>query len=143
MVNRIVIKTSEEMKIMAEGGAKLARVKNSLKKEIKAGVNANDIESLATELIIKKEGAKPSFRMVPGYNWTTCVNINEGVVHGIPKKEIVFKIGDIVSVDVGLFYKGFHTDTSFSVGIGVDETAKKFLKTGKGALEKAIDQAKA
>ena len=91
MVNRIVIKTSEEMKIMAEGGAKLARVKNSLKKEIKAGVNANDIESLATELIIKKEGAKPSFRMVPGYNWTTCVNINEVVVHGIPKKEIVFE----------------------------------------------------
>ena len=138
MVNRIVIKTSEEMKIMAEGGAKLARVKNSLKKEIKAGVNANDIESLATELIIKKEGAKPSFRMVPGYNWTTCVNINEGVVHGIPKKEIVFERGDVVSVDVGVFYKGFHTDTSITVGIQVSKENQKFLDTGEEALRQAI-----
>ncbi len=138
MVDGIVIKTPKEVEIMVEGGAKLARVKKGLEKEINVGVNALTVENLATELIAK-EGGKPSFKMVPGYSWATCVNINEGVVHGIPKKEIVFKKGDIVSVDVGLFYKGFHTDTSFSVGIQVGKENEKFLDTGKKALRAAIE----
>lgn len=140
MVDGIVIKTSEELAIMAEGGVKLARVKGKLEKEIKVGMDALTIENLATELIVK-EGAKPSFKMVPGYSWTTCVNVNEGIVHGIPKKDMVFEAGDIVSVDVGLFYKGFHTDTSFSVGIQVDEAKSKFLDTGREALRLAIKEA--
>jgi methionyl aminopeptidase len=76
--------------------------------------------------------------MVPGYHWTTCVNINEGVVHGIPKKEIVFERGDVVSVDIGVFYKGFHTDTSITVGIQVSKENQKFLDTGEEALRQAI-----
>src|SRR3989304_2115452 len=141
-MDKIFVKSASDIEIMKEGGKKLGRVKKGLLKAVKVGVRASEIEELAQKLI-KEEGAKPSFAMVPGYSWATCINVNEGLVHGIPKAEIVFKEKDVVSVDVGLFYKGFHTDTSFSVGLGVDETAKKFLKTGKGALEKAIDEAKA
>lgn len=135
----IRIKTSEEVKIMAEGGKKLARVKHALGAEIAVGVSSWDIEVLADELI-KKEKAEPSFKMVPGYSWATCINVNKGLVHGIPKKEVVFKKGDVVSIDVGLFFKGFHTDTSVSVGIDLTPENQKFLETGEKALKEAISQ---
>lgn len=137
----IKIKTPEEVKIMAEGGEKLGRVKNALAKEVKAGVSSWDIEVLANELI-KKEKAEPSFKMVPGYSWATCVNVNRGLVHGMPKKEVVFKKGDLVSIDVGIFFKGFHTDTSVSVGIDLTPENQKFLETGEKALKDAIAQAR-
>lgn len=119
----------------------LARVKKALENKVSKGVSAWDIEELACELI-KKEDAEPSFKKVPGYKWATCVNINEGIVHGIPKKEMIFKNGDIVSVDVGIYYKGFHTDTSFTKGVGVDSETKKFIETGRKALKNAIKQVK-
>lgn len=141
-MSKIRIKTPEELEMMVEGGAKLAEVKAHLKREIKVGANADDIDKLA-ERLIEKTGGKPSFKMVPNYNWTTCVNVNEGVVHGIPKKATVFKNGDVVSVDIGLFYKGFHTDTSFTVGLNVDKNTEKFLKVGERAFNLAVGKAKA
>ncbi len=126
---------------MAEGGAKLRRVRKALMAKVGAGVSAFEIEELADRLI-KAEGAVPSFKMVPGYSWATCVNINDGIVHGIPKKEMVFADGDVVSVDVGLFYKGFHSDTSDTTLIGVDPERAKFLECGRRALKAAIRQAK-
>jgi methionyl aminopeptidase len=139
---KILAKTPDELGIMIEGGKKLARVKNKLAEAVKAGVTASQIENLATELI-GKEGGEPSFKKVSGYHWSTCVNINEGVVHGIPKPEVEFKPGEVVSVDVGMYYKGFHTDTSFTVGLNVQEKIAKFLKAGEYALNRAIAQAKA
>lgn len=139
-MNEILLKTPSEIKIMSEGGSKLARVKKALKEVVLEGVSAKEIDDLA-DALIEKEGGKPSFKMVPGYHWATCINVNEGVVHGIPKKQIVFKRGDVVSIDVGLFYKGFHTDTSFTVGIEVDSVKAKFLETGRLALRDAISNA--
>ena len=137
----ITIKTDKEIEIMTEGGAKLARVKNALREAVKEGVKASDIEDLADGLI-KKEGSEASFKKVPGYSWATCVNVNEGLVHGIPVPDLIFKKGDVVSVDVGLFYKGFHTDTSFSVGLSPDPATKKFLNIGQEALNRAIPEAR-
>ena len=139
--SRIKIKTEDEIKLMSEGGKKLGRIKKKLSKLIAEGVSAKEIEDLAVSLI-EKTGGKASFKMVPRYRWATCVNVNQGVVHGIPRREIVFKKGDIVSVDTGLFYKGFHTDTSFTVGVDVDSKTKKFLEIGKGVLKKAISKAR-
>lgn len=136
------LKTEEEVAIMAEGGKKLAAVKRGLIGAVKEGVSAMEIEKLAMKLIAK-QGAEPSFNKVPGYKWATCININDGVVHGIPKEEMVFKDGDIVSVDVGLYYKGFHTDTSMSVLLGKYNELEKFLEVGRRALNNAIKQAKA
>lgn len=135
----IFIKTDEEIKIMMEGGKRLFKIKNEVKKNIKEGVKASEIEDIVTDLI-KKAGGKPSFKMVPGYSWSTCVNVNDGLVHGIPKDSVVFNQGDIVSVDVGIYYKGFHTDTSFSVGVGIDKDKQEFLKAGEKTLLKAIEQ---
>lgn len=137
----IKIKTPEEIEIMTVGGAMLRRVKNKLSEAIREGVNAMEIETLACELI-KAEGAEESFKKVPGYHWATCINTNAGLVHGIPSPAMVFKKGDVVSVDVGVYYKGFHTDTSITVGIELTPENKKFLSVGKQALEKAISKAR-
>lgn len=135
----IIKKTPEEIGIMAEGGRRLSKVKESLEKKVKAGVSAIEIEILANKLI-KKEGGEASFKMVPGYSWATCINLNSGLVHGIPKKEMVFKKGDLVSVDVGMLYKGFHTDTSVTVAIEADSEIQRFLSVGKRALNEAISK---
>lgn len=136
-MNKITIKSNEELNIMEEGGKILSQIKHTLEKEVKTGITADKIDKLAEKLILEA-GGKPSFKMVSGYSWTTCININEGVVHGIPSKDIVFKDGDLVSIDLGMFYKGFHTDTSISLAINSTEEVNKFLKTGKEALQKAI-----
>jgi methionyl aminopeptidase len=138
MSTKIIPKSKSDQKKMIEGGKKLAKVKSKLKEAVRVGVSAAEIEKLAVELI-RKQGGKPSFKMVPKYSWATCVNVNEGIVHGIPKRELVFKKGDVVSVDIGLFYKGFHTDTSFSVGLKVNEKIRRFLDTGEKALKRAIE----
>jgi len=137
----ISLKSDNELKIMAEGGSYLAEIKEKLKKAVKPGVKAEEIESLAVTLI-NKAGGKPSFKMVPGYNWATCINVNSGIVHGIPKN-IEFKKEDLISIDVGLFYKGFHTDTSFTVYLGSNPSVKRFLETGKKALNEGIKKARA
>jgi len=140
--NTINIKNEEEIKLMAEGGSKLGKVKKILMANIAVHENAENIENLANKLI-KKEGAKSSFKMVKGYSWATCINVNDGVVHGIPKKSVVFAKGDVVSVDVGLYYKGFHTDTSFSVTLEGSPDKISFLSVGQKALKTAIEKAKA
>lgn len=140
--NMIKLKTSGEINIMAEGGAKLARVKKALAAAVKEGVTALDIENLAMKLI-KEEGAEPSFNKEPNYYWATCVNVNAGIVHGIPTKEVVFKDGDVVKIDVGIYYKGFHNDTSISVGIHPSPENKRFLYVGQQTLNKALRAVKA
>jgi methionyl aminopeptidase len=137
----IQIKTTKEIETMAEGGRRLAEVREKLKDAVKIGESAAYIDELA-EKLIKKLGGEPSFKKVANYFWTTCININEGVVHGIPHKELIFKKGDLVSVDVGIFYKGFHTDTSFSIGLGTGKAVDKILQVGKDSLANAISKAK-
>jgi len=136
-MDKFCTKSKEEIEIMAECGQKLARIKKALFEKVAEGVSSWDIEELAVKLI-EKEGAEASFKKVPGYSWATCVNVNAGLVHGIPKKEVVFKKGDVVSVDLGLYFKGFHTDCSFTKGIDVDSETEKFLEVGRKALVNAI-----
>ena len=137
--SRISIKNKNDLAKMAEGGKKLRKIKEKLQKDIKMGVSAAEIEKLANDLIFKS-GGKPSFKMVKDYKWATCININAGVVHGIPHPEIIFQKGDIVSVDIGFYYKEFHTDTSFSVGINLDKRKSNFLKDGQKAFDEAVIQ---
>jgi methionyl aminopeptidase len=140
-MDKFSLKTEEEIKIMAEGGKKLGQIKKELAAMVKEGVSSMDVEEKAVELI-GGSGGEASFKKVPNYDWATCVNVNAGLVHGIPSKEVIFKKGDLVSIDVGLFYKGFHTDASVSVGVGLDVKNQKFLETGKEALKAALNEAK-
>ena len=140
-MDKFYTKSKEEIETMAECGQKLAMVKKALFEKVVEGVSSWEIEETAVKLI-EEEGVEASFKKVPGYLWATCVNINAGLVHGIPKKEIIFKKGDVVSVDFGLFFKGFHTDCSFSKGINVNTSTEKFLTVGRDALKNAIDKVK-
>lgn len=138
----IKIKTPEEIKIMAEGGMKLGRIKRQLADAVNSGVSALDIENLAMKLI-REEGVEASFAKVPGYHWATCINVNEGLVHGIPGKDVIFKKGDAVSIDIGAYYKGFHTDASITVAIDPSPEVRKFLHVGEEALQKALKAVRA
>jgi len=136
-MQKITYKTPEEFKIMEEGGKRLHEIKLALKDAAKVGVSALEIDQLAEKLIMRS-GAEPSFKKVKDYVWSTCININNGVVHGIPHKELIFKDGDLVSVDLGLYYKGFHTDTSISFSLNPSKDVEKFLKIGKQAFQNAV-----
>ncbi len=134
LMTKLTIKTGKEIAIMAEGGAKLAEIRDKVVKAVKPGVNAIELDKLADKLIIQA-GGKPSFKMVPGYRWATCININDVVVHGIPDSYKI-KTGDKVGIDIGFFYKGWHTDTSVTVG-----GPARFLKVGRLGLKRALAQA--
>lgn len=136
-MNKITIKTQEEFKIMEEGGKRLHEIKFLLKEAVKIGISAKEIDDLA-EKLITDAGAEPSFKKVKDYAWSTCINVNSGVVHGVPHKEVIFKDGDNISIDVGLYYKGFHTDTSLSIALNPNKEKQNFLKVGKQAFQKAI-----
>lgn len=120
---------------MAEGGQRLAEIRDKVARAVKPGITGLELDRLVDKLIAKA-GGEASFKMVPGYKWATCVNINDVVVHGIPDGYKI-KIEDKVGIDVGMYYKGFHTDTSITVG-----GPEKFLEVGRLGLKRAIAQAR-
>jgi methionyl aminopeptidase len=139
----INLKTPKQIAIMKLAGQKLKKVRLALKDFSKPGVKLEAIENLAQDLIVKA-GAQPSFSRVKGYHWATCINLNEGLVHGVPDNKII-KEGDLVSIDVGLYYQGFHSDSAVSFIAGKADNypqKQKLLNAGQLALESSIKQAK-
>jgi methionyl aminopeptidase len=112
---------------------------------IKPGVSELELDALAEKLILQK-GGEPGFKKVPGYKHTICISTNDVVVHGIPT-DYKLKMGDVVGIDCGVFYNGFHTDMSETVRVENQELRIKndeidnFLKVGKKALNEAVKQA--
>lgn len=137
---KITIKSAEELEIMRIGGRKLAVIRKAVADAVRPGITTAELDRIADDLI-NQSGGKASFKMVPGYHHATCININEVVVHGIPGKNII-REGDIVGIDVGLFYKGFHTDAAVTVGVNPDGKIEQFLSVGRTAVKKAITQVK-
>lgn len=139
----IHLKTWEEIEAMQEGGAILKKSVDALIPWIEEGMTTEEIDNEAARLI-KENGGDISFNKVPGYTWATCLCINEQIVHTPPNKNKVKK-GDILTVDIGVFHKGLHTDYADTIVIGgMDKASKevqKFLKVGQEALDKAIEQA--
>jgi len=136
---KIDLKNSREIKIMQEGGQHLSRILEELFQGAGSGTNLLEIEEKAHQLI-KKTTGKSSFKMVPNYRWCTCLNVNEGVVHGVPK-DYKLKRDDLLTIDIGLFYKGFHTDASGTIKVKSSKKEDSFLKTGRRALKEAIQVA--
>lgn len=135
MKKGIIIKTPDQIKLMHEGGNISSQALLATLESVKPGITLIELDAIAEKKILSL-GGKPSFKMVDDYKFTTCININEGIVHGLPNNYVV-KEGDLVSIDLGAFYKGFHTDLSYTVEVGTSKE-EKFLNTGKSALEKAI-----
>jgi methionyl aminopeptidase len=138
----IKIKTPQELKIMQTGGQMLAETLREVCAHVQPGVSELELDALADKLI-KEKGGEPGFKRVEGYHNATCISTNEVVVHGIPSSRVLKK-GDIIGIDCGVFYKGFHTDMSETVRVGSSkpDAIDKFLKVGKQALEAGIQQAK-
>jgi methionyl aminopeptidase len=137
----IDIKNPEQVQMMREGGRILAETLSAVMAAIKPGVSELELDALA-ERLIREQGGEPGFKKVKGYHHTICMATNDVVVHGIPTA-YVFKPGDVVCVDCGVFYKGFHTDMADTIVVAdeMDTAKKKFLDTGKRALEAGIAQA--
>lgn len=108
---------------------------------IKIGMKTMQIDNLAEELIFKN-GGEPSFKRVPGYSWSTCISVNKQIVHTPPSDRII-KDKDVLTLDVGMFYRGFHTDFADTFVLGkTDKQTEAFLQTGKKTLKLAIRKAR-
>ncbi|MFA6005220.1 MAG: type I methionyl aminopeptidase [Patescibacteria group bacterium] len=123
---------------MIRGGKILKQTVDSLQSSLKAGITTREIDKIATSLI-KKYGGDLSFNKVEGYHWATCLSVNETVVHGIPN-EYVVKDGDILKLDIGVYFGGYHVDwgTTYVIGGVADEKVRRFLEIGQRTLDKAV-----
>ena len=120
----ITIKSEREIELMAEAGKILERVHNELEKALRPGMGTKDIDTLGEE-IIRSYGCIPSFLNYNGYPASICVSVNQEVVHGIPDKHRIIQEGDIVSLDAGVIYRGYHSDAARTHAVGeVSEEAK-------------------
>ena len=113
----VKIKTPQEIELMREAGRILALVHEGLAKEIKPGMSTKDVDRIGEEMI-RSYGCIPSFKNYCGYPASICVSVNEEVVHGIPRKNRILQDGDIVSLDAGVIYKGYHSDAARTLGVG-------------------------
>jgi methionyl aminopeptidase len=144
----ITIKTEEEIKIMKEGGKILAGIMAEISAKVKPGIATQDLEEVALELIAKHK-TKPSFKGYKGgaglegkpYPSALCISINEELVHCVPSQRIL-KEGDIVSLDSGILYNGFHSDMAITVPVGnVPLEAHRLIVATKKALKRGISKA--
>lgn len=140
-MSEIELKTKQDIAIMRAGGTIAARVLSELAKAAKPGKTILVLDTLAEE-IIKKAGGTPSFKGFKGYPAATCISVNDEIVHGIPSDRVLVD-GDIVGIDVGVYYKGFHTDTAITVAVGqISSEAQKLIDTTKKSLDIAIKMIK-
>lgn len=132
------LKNSYELKLIRESGRIAATALKKATEAIKVGVTGLEVDEIVRKEIIK-QGGDLSYKTVPGYNYATCITINEQVVHGIPTSR-KFEKGDVVSVDLAVMYKGWHTDCAWTILAG-EAGKSKFLEVGEEALWQGISQA--
>lgn len=142
----IILKTGNELKLMREANRIAAVILSEIKGRIKPGANTYDLDAWAEERILGLHAA-PGFKGYRSGNRifpaTLCTSINSEVVHGIPRKDRVLEEGDIISIDVGVIYKGFFGDAAYTYPVGkVSPEAEALMRTCQGALEIAVKQAK-
>ena len=139
----VTIKSPTEIELMREAGRLLAKTHEELAKNLRPGMSTWDIDHMGEE-IIRSYGCIPSFKNYNGYPASICVSVNDEVVHGIPHKEHFLDEGDIVSLDAGVIYKGYHSDAARTYGIGeIDDDAKKLIEVTRQSFFEGIKFAKA
>lgn len=137
----IPIKPEEDLKMLKNSGRILSRVMQRLKKAVRSGVSTLEIDLLA-EKLIKAENAVSAFKGYNGFPANICTSINEEVVHGIPSTRTLEE-GDILSLDVGINYKGYFTDAAITMPVGrIDPRLKDLLEITRDALSEGIKQAR-
>ncbi len=138
----IVIKSPEEIELMRECGGILATILAQVQQEVRPGIRTSALDEMVVEEI-RKWGVVASFKGYHGYPASLCVSINNEVVHGIPGARVVQE-GDVVSLDLGVLHRGFHTDAAVTVGVGeISSQARKLIEVTEGALDEGLSQARA
>lgn len=137
----VTIKSRKEIEYMRESGRLLAIVHDELGKAINPGISTKDIDKLG-EKIIRSFGCIPSFLNYQGYPASICISVNEEVVHGIPSENRILKEGDIVSLDAGLIYNGYHSDAARTYGVGnISKEAQQLIDVTKQCFFEGIKYA--
>jgi methionyl aminopeptidase len=137
---KIIRKSAHELEIMRKAGNIVWITLNELEQAARPGVSTADLDALA-ERVIRSHGATPSFKGYRGYPASICASLNGQVVHGIPSPQTVLREGDLLSIDLGAFLKGFHADSARTVAIGdVSEGARRLMRITEEALWKGIAQ---
>ncbi len=138
----VTIKSNREIELMREAGRIVALAHKAVKEKIKPGVSTMELDKIAYDVIVSN-GAIPSFKDYNGFPASICASINEVVVHGIPKDNMILKDGDIISVDIGAEYNGYHGDSAWTYECGnVDVKSKKLMEVTEESLFKGLDFAK-
>ena len=138
----IKIKSQEEIELMRIAGRITRDTLKVVEDSIKAGVSTKDLDEIAYNYI-KSQDATPSFKNYCGYPGSICASVNDTIVHGIPNKNIVLKEGDIISIDVGAKYKGYHGDAARTFAVGkIDAKTKKLIKVTEQSFFEGIKDLK-
>lgn len=138
----IVLKTAKELHAMRDAGRITAGALKAAGDAIRPGMTTKALDEVMHKFILSK-GAKPSFLGYGGFPGCACISINDEVIHGIPSHDRVIHEGDIVSVDVGAYYEGYHGDSAFTFAVGeVSDDAKKLLEATQASLIAGIAAAK-
>ncbi len=139
----IIIKNEQQIDLIRESCRRLALVHKELEEFIRPGISTKDIDILGDQLIRKLEGI-PNFLHYNGYPASICVSVNDQVVHGIPSKHRILQEGDIVSLDAGMIYKGYHSDAARTHGVGrISPEARQLIEVTKESFFAGIKEAKA
>ena len=139
----VTIKSAREIELTREAGRILAKVHEELGKAIQPGMSTLDIDRLC-EKLIREFGCVPSFKNYNGYPASICVSVNNEVVHGIPNKHHIIQEGDIVSLDAGVIYKGYHSDAARTHAVGqISPEAQKLIDVTRQSFFEGIKFAKA
>ena len=138
----ITLKSAQELALMREAGRIVAEVLAEIREAVSPGVTTSDLEAVAGRIIVGKYGAIPSFKGYRGFPGMICASINEEIVHGIPGERVLNE-GDIVSVDVGVIYKGFHGDAAMTAPVGnIDAESQRLMDVTAESLRVGIEAAK-
>lgn len=139
----VSIKSDREIALMRDAGKILAEVHARLGEQIAPGISTLEIDTLG-EKLIRSYGCIPNFLNYNGYPASICVSVNDEVVHGIPRADHILKEGDIVSLDAGLIYKGYHSDAARTHAVGkISAEAQKLMDVTKQSFFEGIKMAKA
>ncbi len=133
----IICKTPRELDIMRDAGKIVALTFQELKKYIQPGVTTKELDTIA-EKFIKEHDAYPSFKGYNGFPGSICTSVNDELVHGIPGKRVLEK-GDIISLDIGARYNGYHGDSAWTYAVGeIDDETQKLLDVTEKSLSMGL-----
>lgn len=138
----IIYKNQEEIKLLRKAGQIVALTHQYLKDYIKPGISTKELDKLAEKFILS-QGATCSFKGYQGFPGAICTSVNDVLVHGIPSEDVILKDGDVITLDIGACYKGYHGDSAWTYAVGnISDEAKRLMEISEKSLYIGLEQVK-